>query len=329
MAVTRLFFSTTIVLLATLLDVSNAAKKGSMASPIDENCEACGLLMWRLEVAIAMKAEELAGWRKSAAASASKPTTVSETEANRLKSIFGEELSLVAEAAIVDLPNNRTLTQCACRSSAVARRGSALRGAIHTTTSMRMPHGSRREHAMEQEQRQLMEDAEACRKRVATSGASVISAHQDELLEASLEGRGAGETCSRMIQGCTYERATWLLSLEYSDEICSHVHQHHESDKGMHARLDLCLDLDESVGYQPGFREALEEEEKAKAEAAKRRKAHDEEVEREKRNIAKYGSDKSKWPDEAHEGADHGARHHKVFQHTHHKPHHLEAKEEL
>ena len=70
MAVTRLFFSTTIVLLATLLDVSNAAKKGSTVSHIDENCEACGLLMWRLEVAIATKAEELAGWRKATAASA-------------------------------------------------------------------------------------------------------------------------------------------------------------------------------------------------------------------------------------------------------------------
>ena len=208
----------------------------------EERCEACGLLVWRMQTVLAKAKADNAGLKAemdkdSTAATESKAKA---TAAKNRKKQYAEALANALEAGLVNLPQNSTITRGACRSNVVlGKRGEAMKvGGLAIQGSALRGNVNDGEGAD-----QLLSAYEACSKRVAKVTNAVLSDNQDELTQKVLAGSGAGGTCAKLLKGCTAERATLLLGTKYSDAM------------GEYAALEL---LAADVGYVPGGRHRRE-----------------------------------------------------------------------
>ena len=85
----------------------------------EDRCEACGLLVWRMQTVLAKAKADNAGLKAemdkdSTAAAESKAKT---TAAKNRKKQYAEALANALEAGLVNLPQNSTIIRGACRSN--------------------------------------------------------------------------------------------------------------------------------------------------------------------------------------------------------------------
>lgn len=172
-----------------LLALALAALAG--ASREEEDCEACGLLVWRMQTIAAAKQKEL-----EALKAAKKKRSDKSTKAHSKRWILQEyktELSAAIEEQIEALPKDGKITGGACRMEAPVV-GSALRRAHPEFTPMK------------------------CAQRVESRCAAVLEDYQDELVAAVLKGKGAS-ACGSVLDACSYDRAALLLGSQYSEDL--------------------------------------------------------------------------------------------------------------
>lgn len=159
----------------------------------EEECEACGLLMWKLQTIVAGKTLELKEL-KAAKEKRSKKSTKAHSK-RWIMQEYKNELSAAVEAKVEVLAADYTMSSSACRYESPID-GSALRAA-----------GQRGPFLME-----------PCRQRVATRCSAVLEDQQDELVGAALKGRGAS-ACAALLDGCSAPRAALLLGSHYAEDL--------------------------------------------------------------------------------------------------------------
>ena len=165
----------------------------------DELCEACGLIMWRMQTIVTEKAEKLQEVKAAKEKRASKST---KAHSRRwLRQEYAVELSSAIESQIDALPNDQRIIHGACRASAEALTGSALRASANVGPSF---HPGR------------------CQTQIRARMADVIGEYQDELTEAAVAGKGAGTACAAVLGHCSAARARHLLGSQYKEDGMSH-----------------------------------------------------------------------------------------------------------
>lgn len=175
------------IVLSLLLSV----KQSSVAADrVTEECEACGLLVWRMQTIVAQIAKALESTKRAKEKRAEKST---KAHSKRwLKQEYGVELSGAIEAQIDALQSDSRIISGACRYGQDAMVNSALRG----------DRFDRR-----------------CESRTRSRVSSLLEEFQDELVSAVISGHGAGAACVMLVPHCTAERAKMLLGPKYHDEM--------------------------------------------------------------------------------------------------------------
>ena len=160
---------------------------------MDEDCEACGLLIWRMQTIVAAKAAALESKKKATEKRAAKAT---KAHSKRwLKQEYGVALASAIESEIDALQMDSKLIGSACRLGHEAMTGSALRG-----------------HQFDNK----------CESRVRRSVGELLEDLQDELVGSVTAGFGAGATCAKLLPQCTSARARLLLGPNYKDDMAWH-----------------------------------------------------------------------------------------------------------
>ena len=155
----------------------------------DEDCEACGLLVWRMQTIVAARASALESMKRAKEKRAAKST---KAHSKRwLKQEYGIELSGAIEAEVDSLQQDSRIIHGACRLGFEAIEGSALRGGRF--------------------------DLKRCESRVRRSVGELLDELQDELVSAVISGLGAGAACEKLVPQCTAGRAQLLLGSNYRD----------------------------------------------------------------------------------------------------------------
>ena len=163
-----------------------------VADRVDEDCEACGLLVWRMQTIISEKQKELESLKAAKNKRAAKST---KAHSKRwIKQEYAVALAGAIEAQIDSLPKDARISGSACRYDHEAVRGSALRG-------------------------ESVFHPDRCRARVQKRAGDVLEEFQDELTQAVISGLGAGTACVAAIEGCSAERATLLLGGMYREDM--------------------------------------------------------------------------------------------------------------
>jgi hypothetical protein len=162
---------------------------------IDEECEACGLVFWRMQAIVAEKEESLADIKRAKEKRA-RQSTKAHTK-RQLKQAFAVELTSAIESNIEELPNDQRITGGACRMELIGTRDSALREAARVGPSI---------------------SPSMCQSKVKARVRSLIGDLQDELTSLAVAGqRGAGAACAAVLEGCSAARATHLLGPGYRE----------------------------------------------------------------------------------------------------------------
>jgi len=164
------------------------------ADRLDEDCEACGVLVWRMQTIVAHKAKQLEDVKKAKEKRAAKSK---KAHSRRwLRQEYGVELSSAIEAEVDALAKDSRIVNGVCRPFRDGIEGSALRGG-------RM-------------------EGKRCSSRVQSRVEELLSEQQDDLVGAVVAGKGAGAACSKLLPRCSAARATLLLGAKYRDEMDCH-----------------------------------------------------------------------------------------------------------
>ena len=183
-----------------------------------EDCEACGLVAWRLETIVATKRAELEGLRAATEARAAKSTKA------HSKRWIKKALHGAIEAEVESLMWDERIVHGACRSHHHEGpiEGSALRGSDRF--------------------------ARGCRARVSARVFDLIGEAQDEIIAAIVAGRDAGAACASALKACDASRAKLLLGAQYDAAHKAGVASALDMlQVGVADRWDLHKDVDESV----------------------------------------------------------------------------------
>jgi len=192
---------------------------------MDQLCEVCGLVVWRMQAALAAERERQAGTlaeiEKDEAGGKMKATAL-----KKRKMQYEEALTSALEAVIPLLEKNATIIQSACRSNVVLGSHAEARATgLAIASSAFRP-------------KQEWDGWSAgCKKLVAKVARNFLSDKQDDLMAAVLKGGGAALTCQKLIPRCLASRSTLLLGPKYKDGESSLV------------ALEM---LAADVGYVPG-----------------------------------------------------------------------------
>jgi hypothetical protein len=163
------------------------------ADRLDEDCEACGLIVWRMQAIIAAKQEELDGHKQAKDKRAQKSTKPQSRK--WIKQEYAVELASAVETSINALPKDRKIMEGACRPDSHAIPGSLLRkGNDQYFTGHK------------------------CMERVESRIGALIGDYEDELQQAVLSGLGAGQACAKVLEACSAKRALLLLGSQYKKE---------------------------------------------------------------------------------------------------------------
>lgn len=178
--------------LCLLLQLIAVASSLSGFDRADEDCEACGLVFWRMQTIVAEKEKALSSIKAAKEKRAKKST---KAHSKRwLRQEYAVDLAAAIESQIEQLPNDQRIISGACRAESEAIAGSALRAAAGVGHF----HPGR------------------CQSTVKARISSVASDLQDDLTSAAVAGkRGAGEACAAIVDGCSAERAVHLLGSQY------------------------------------------------------------------------------------------------------------------
>ncbi len=171
----------------------------AVADRAAEDCEACGLAVWRMQTFAAQKQSELEVLKQAKERRAKKST---KAHSKRwLRQEYAVELAATLEEQLDELPKDRRIIQGVCHIQAYeAVQGSELRtGGLADRTGYVDPH--------------------RCAERVESRLSELLGETQDDLTQVVLEGAGAGSACERLVPGCTSERATLLLGPQYDEEL--------------------------------------------------------------------------------------------------------------
>ena len=162
---------------------------GSGANRAAQDCEACGLVVWRMQMIVAARAKELVDIR----AAKEKRAAKSQKAHNKrwIKQEYGVELAAAIEAEVDSLAKDSRIMSGACRPAFEAIEGSALRGDRFD---------------------------KQCSSRVQSRVGDLLSEYQDDLASAVVAGLGAGAACAKLLR-CKAERATYVLGPDYRDEL--------------------------------------------------------------------------------------------------------------
>ena len=163
----------------------------------DEECEACGLLVWRMQQIVGSKQMELESLKAAKEKRAEKST---KAHSKRwLRQEYAVELAQAVEDRVSDLAKDRQLIGGVCRPDMEGVLDSALRGGRWTPR---------------------------CADRVSSVLSDLLGEKQDELIEAVVAGQGANAACPEVLNACTAARATKLLGPKYRDDIDGHALGH-------------------------------------------------------------------------------------------------------
>lgn len=173
-----------------LCTLASAAKPTTPKRRIAEECEACGLIVWRMQTIVSKKQEELKPTKKAKEKAATK--TDKHLSKRWIREEYSAELAEAIDEQIAALPKDGRLMSGACRPEETALGGSALRGS-------------------------RFDNAE-CKLRVEERVTNVAALHQDELTAAVIEGKGAS-VCAAVLAGCTADRAKHLLGSQYAEDL--------------------------------------------------------------------------------------------------------------
>ena len=160
----------------------------ALADRFDEDCEACGLLAWRMQTIVAQKQSQLEHLKQ---AKEKRAKQAKKAHSKRwLRNEYSAELAAAVEEQIDGLSNDQRIIGGACRMEHEAVDGSALRGSRFDNR---------------------------CRSRVTKRLEDVLSTLQDDLASAVVAGKGAAVACPALLDGCSASRATLLLGSGYKD----------------------------------------------------------------------------------------------------------------
>ena len=169
------------------------------ADRLAEDCEACGLVVWRMQTIVGQKQSELDALKKAKEKRAKKST---KAHSKRwLRQEYAVELAAALEERLDQLSTDQRIIAGTCnRDAHEAIDGSELR-----MGGLRSSHG--------------YVDPHKCAKRVESRVSELLGESQDELTNAVIEGYGAGAACSKIVEHCTPERARWLLGPGYDEDL--------------------------------------------------------------------------------------------------------------
>ena len=187
----------------------------------DETCEACGLLVWRMQSIVATKQQQLEGLKATKEKRAKKST---KAHSKRwIKQEYAVELAGAIETQIDGLATDQRIQGSACRMNHDNPiQGSALRAELEMTFH-----------------------PERCRERVKKRIESVLEDFQDELVGLVVAGKGAGTACAQILDDCSKKRATLLLGVEYREDM--NPHELDRLQPGYSDSWTLHKDVDDSV----------------------------------------------------------------------------------
>ena len=209
--------ATLTIVIASLLSAANAFDRA------DEDCEACGLVYWRMQTIVAEK-EAALGAVKAAKEKRAKKSTKAHNK-RWLRQEYATELSGAIESHIEKLPTDQRIIGGACRYDGSALPNSALRAA--GTEKVFNPSRCN----------------DAVKKRIS----SVIGDFQDDLTNAAVSGKnGAGAACAAVIEGCSAERASYMLGTGYKESGMS-LQQLDRLQVGYSDKWTLHEDVDGSI----------------------------------------------------------------------------------
>jgi hypothetical protein len=157
-----------------------------------EDCEACGLIVWRMQAIVAAKEMELESLKKAKEKRA-KASTKAHSK-RWLKQEYGVELAAAIESHIGELPRDRRIYGGACQTGP----GAVIDSALRQRESSHFHPGE-------------------CERRVQSRASDVLEEFQDELIEAVLSGHSAGTACANTLPSCAPSRAKVLLGSQYKD----------------------------------------------------------------------------------------------------------------
>lgn len=164
-----------------------------------EDCEACGLVVWRMQTLVAKKSGELESLKKAKEKRAKQSTKAHNKR--WLRQEYAVELANALEEQLAELPKDKRIIAGTCNVAAnEAVEGSELRtgGSRHATNYV---------------------DPQRCAERVEARLSELLGDSQDELVDWVLAGHGAGSACEATVPDCEAERATLLLGPSYEDEL--------------------------------------------------------------------------------------------------------------
>ena len=168
------------------------------ADRLAEDCEACGVVVWRMQTIVARKQAALEDVKRAKEKRAKRAT---KAHSKRwLRQEYAAELNAALEEQLEGLSKDTRIIGGTCNvPGQEAVTGSELR------TGGRYDVGG---HV----------DPQRCAERVASRIEELLGESQDDLTEAVLEGAGAGAACERLVPGCTAQRAQLLLGPQYDED---------------------------------------------------------------------------------------------------------------
>ena len=193
---------------------------GAALSRVDEECEACGLIVWRMQTIVSAKQLQLEGVKSAKEKRAKKS---SKAHSRRwIRQEYAVELAGAIEEQIDALPDDDRMVSGACRHHGEAVAGSALR---------------RLEG--------MLFDHQKCRARVRSHLSALIGDQQDELMEGVVAGKSAGKVCASLVEGCSAARAQHLLGDQYKEGMGARELEHLQVGYG--DRWTVHEDVDGSI----------------------------------------------------------------------------------
>lgn len=178
-------------LLAVAVVLLSAAT--ASADRLDEDCELCGLLAWRMQKVVAEKQEtllELKAAKEKRAKKATKPHS-----RRWIKQEYAVELASAIEASMDSLPKDHHVAGAVCnRGFREGIAGSAL------------------------QQKFSMQYGRDCSLKIEKRALALLEEFEETLTETIIAGHGAGTTCSGALDKCSANRARLLLGPSYKED---------------------------------------------------------------------------------------------------------------
>ena len=167
------------------------------ADRLDEDCELCGLLAWRMQKVVAEKQKTLEVMKAAKEKRAKKST---KPHSRRwIKQEYAVELASAIEESMDSLPKDHQVAGAVCnRGLREGIAGSALQNKFSVHTG----YGFGKECSLRIEKRAL----------------ALLEEFEESLTESIIAGHGAGTACSSALDKCPADRARFLLGPAYKED---------------------------------------------------------------------------------------------------------------